>query len=154
MTELLEPTEVTITDQKGNERNYILSKFPAIAGREIVTKYPTTNIPNIGEYQQSEEVMLKLLAFVAVPQSEGPPLRLTTRALVDNHVPDWETLAKLEWKQLEYNTSFFGNGPNSDFFGSIGPKAAAWISKILIPLLQQSSQTAKPASTNSKPDTR
>lgn len=150
---LLEPQEVTITDQKGAERIYILSKFPAIAGREIVTKYPTSNIPNIGEYQQSEEVMLKLLAFVAVPQSDGQPLRLTTRALVDNHVPDWETLAKLEWKQLEYNTSFFGTGPNSDFFASIGPKAAAWISKTLIPLLQQSLQTAKPASTNSKQST-
>ena len=145
---MLEPLDVTITDQKGVERTYILSKFPAIAGREIVTKYPTSNIPKLGEYQQSEEIMLKLMSYVAVPRETGEPLMLSTRALVDNHIPDWETLAKLEWRQLEYNTSFFGTGPNSDFLENIAAKAAVWISKTLTPLLQQSSPTEKPPSEN------
>lgn len=148
----LEPKELTLTDRSGKERTFILSKFPAIAGREIITKYPLSNIPKIGEYQQSEEVMLKLLAFVGVPrEAGGEPLMLTTRALVDNHVGDWETLAKVEWAQLEYNCSFFGNGSSSDFFESLSQKAVTWISQTLTPLLERSSQAAKRASETSKP---
>lgn len=145
---LIEPMEITITTQKGEERSYIISKFPAVAGREIVTKYPVSNTPKLGEYQQSEEVMLKLMQFVAAVGPDGHQTRLTTRELVNNHVPDWETLAKLEWRQLEYNCSFFGNGLNSDFFASISQKAGAWISRTLIPSLLASLQTGKPPSTN------
>jgi len=145
---MIEPKEVTIKTQKGEERAYVLSKFPAVAGREIVTKYPVSNTPKLGEYQQSEEVMLKLMAHVGAVGPDGSVVMLTTRALVDNHIPDWEVLAKLEWHQLEYNCSFFGNGLNSDFFASISQKAAAWISKTLIPSLLASSPTGKPPSTN------
>ena len=145
---MIEPKEITLKTQAGVEKTYILSKFPAIAGREIVTKYPLSNVPKIGEYQQSEEVMLKLMAFVAVLRDGGDPLKLTTRALVENHVPDWETLARLEWAQLEYNCSFFGNGLNSDFFANFSQKAAQWISKTLIPSLVTSWPTEKPPSTN------
>lgn len=145
---MIEPKEITLKTQAGDERTYIISKFPAIAGREIVTKYPVSNAPKIGDYQQSEEVMLKLLTFTAYKPAGSDPIMLTTRALVDNHVPDWETLARLEWSQLEYNCSFFGNGLNSDFFGSISQKAAAWISKTLIPSLVTSLQMGKPPSTN------
>jgi hypothetical protein len=143
---VIEPKEITLKTQSGVEKTYILSKFPAIAGREIVTKYPVSNVPKLGDYQQSEEVMLKLLAFTAVVLPDGKPLALTTRALVDNHVPDWETLARLEWSQLEYNVSFFGNGLSSDFFESFSQKAAAWISETLIPSLATSLRTAKPPS--------
>lgn len=149
---LLEPKELVLTDRAGKERTFILSKFPAIAGREIVTKYPVSNIPKIGEYQQSEEVMLKLMAFVAVPRDTGGELTLTTRALVDNHVGDWETLAKVEWAMLEYNCSFFGQGSNSDFLESLSKKAVTWITQTLTPLLERSSQAAKQASESSKPN--
>jgi hypothetical protein len=145
---MIEPKEITLKTAAGAEKSYIISKFPAIAGREIVTKYPVSNVPKIGDYQQSEEVMLKLLAFTAVVQPDGSPLALSTRALVDNHVPDWETLARLEWAQLEYNVSFFGNGLNSDFFESISLKAVQWISETLIPLLGASLPTGKPPSTS------
>ena len=145
---MIEPKEVYLKTQRGDERTYIISKFPAIAGREIVSKYPLSNVPKIGEYQQSEEVMLKLMAFVGVPRDGGEPLMLTTRALVDNHVPDWETLTRLEWSQLEYNTSFFGEGLNSDFFANFSHKAAQWISKTLMPLLATSSAAGKPPSKN------
>lgn len=145
---MIEPKELTLTTQAGVSKTFLLSKFPAVAGREIVTKYPVSNVPKIGDYQQSEEVMLKLMAFVAVQPAEGAPILLTTRALVDNHVGDWETLAKLEWAQLEYNVSFFGNGLNSDFFENFSQKAVKWISQTLIPSLAASLQTVKPPSTN------
>lgn len=148
---LLEPKEITRKDSSGKERTYIISKFPAVAGREIVTKYPVSNIPKLGEYQQSEEIMLKAMAFVAVPTAEGGQIQLTTRALVDNHIPDWEMLAYVEWALLEYNCSFFGDGRLSTFLESIGPKAEAWISQTLIPLLVRSLPASKPPSKSSKP---
>lgn len=151
---MLEPKEITLKDQSGNERTYMISKFPAIAGREIVTKYPVSNVPKLGEYQVSEEIMVKAMSFVAAVGADGHETRLTTRALIDNHVPDWETLARLEWAVLEYNVSFFGNGLNSAFFESISQKAVAWISSTLMPLLEQSSRTEKPASKSSKPHSR
>jgi hypothetical protein len=143
---MIEPKEITLKTQAGEEKTYVISKFPAIQGREIVTKYPVSNVPKLGDYKQSEEVMLKLLAFTAVVTSEGAHLPLTTRALVDNHVPDWETLARLEWSQLEYNISFFGNGLNSGSFESFSQKAVQWISQTLIPSLATSLQTEKPRS--------
>lgn len=148
---MLEPQDVTLKGRDGVERTYIISKFPALAGREIVTKYPISNIPKLGEYKQSEEVLLKLMAHVAVRTDTGE-LRLTTRALVDNHVPDWETLAKIEWATLEYNCSFFGEGLNSAFLESISQKAVKWITQTLTPLLERSLQTEKPHSESSKPN--
>lgn len=145
---MLEPKPITLPTQKGETKNYVLTKFPAVAGREIVAKYPLSNVPKLGDYNVSEEVMLKLMAHVYVDLGEGRTLALNTRALVDNHVPDWEVLARLEWAMLEYNCSFFGNGLNSDFFANIRAKAPAWISQILTALSAQSSPAAKQPSTN------
>lgn len=145
---MIEPKELSLTDQSGRVRNFKISKFPAVAGREIVTKYPVSNIPKIGEYQVSEEIMLKAMAYVVVVTADSPEIPLTTRALVDNHVGDWETLAKLEWAILEYNVSFFGSGLNSASFESISRKAVQWITQTLTDLLAASSQTGKPRSPN------
>lgn len=148
----LEPKELQLTDASGTVRTFIISKFPATAGRRIVTKYPVSNIPKVGEYQQSEEVMLDLMSFVGVPREGAEPLMLSSRALVDNHVGDWETLAKVEWAMLEYNCSFFKKGLSSAFSESISQKAVTWISQTLIPLLVQSLEAGKQASKNSKPN--
>jgi hypothetical protein len=150
--ELLEPKPVTVETHKG-PRDYVLSKFPAIAGREIVAKYPVSNLPKLGEYDVSEATMLKLMSFVAVPQDGREPLRLTTRALVDNHVPDWETLARLEAGMMEYNVSFFQNGKSFDFLASFAETLKAWITGTLTDLLAASSTQAKPRSTNSEQST-
>ena len=140
---LLQPKEVMIKCADGTEKAFVLSKFPAIAGREIVAKYPLSGMPKLGDYAVNEETMLKLMAYVGVPQANGEPLKLTTRALVDNHVPDWEALAKLEIAMMEYNVSFFGNGRASSFFEGIAQKLPTLITKILTDSLQQLSQKSK-----------
>jgi hypothetical protein len=139
MAELLEPQEIAVPLPDGTTKQYVISKFPAIAGREIVCKYPLSGMPKLGDYAVNEETMLKLMAYVAVPTDNGP-LRLNTRALVDNHIASWETLAKLEVAMLEYNCSFFGNGRASTFLDGIAQKAQVSISKILMGLLAQLSQ--------------
>lgn len=140
---MIEPKEATIETQRGESRVYILSKFPAVQGREIIAKYPLSAVPKLGDYAVNEETMLKLMAFVAVPQGDRPPLQLTTRGLVDNHVPDWETLARIEVAMLEYNISFFANGKGSTFLEAIAQKAQAFLSRTLTDLSAQLSQPTK-----------
>lgn len=144
MIEMIEPKQIEV-----NGRTYIISKVPAVEGREILAKYPLSNIPKIGEYDQSEAVMLKLMAYVQT--GEGIPL--TTRALVNNHVPDAHTLVMIEKEMLEYNFSFFVRALSSGFFGSFSQKVEQWTSKTLTPLLEQLSQAAAQASMSSKRDT-
>lgn len=152
MADLLQPKEFRVKDQAGTERVYTLSKFPAIQGREIVAKYPLSAMPKLGDYEVNEETMLKLMAFVTV-DAGGQPLRLSTRALIDNHVPDWETLARIEIAMMEYNVSFFGNGQGSGFLDAIVKKAQALITSTLMDLSAQSSQKKPRRSTNSEPST-
>lgn len=143
--DLIEPKETQIKRQDGSVATFLIGKYPAIAGREIVTQYPVNNIPKLAEYQASEDVMLKLMQFVAIvpPGEDAQPIRLTTRALVDNHARDWETLARLEWQSLEYNCSFFANGSPSDIFQEWSQKAIRSIVQTLTDSLRPSSPAAK-----------
>lgn len=149
---MLEPIEKEISLPDGGTKTYILSKFPAIAGREIVTQYPTTGAPKIGDYKTNEALMLKLMAFVAVPTENGQ-LQLTTKELVNNHVPDFETLLKLEWAMMEYNCSFFRNGAALGFLGGLTGKLKQSITQTLTDLLRLSSVKDAPASENSEKPT-
>lgn len=143
MAALLEAKEYVIVLPSGEEKTYILSKFPAIAGREIIAKYPLSAMPKLGDYSVSEETMLKLMSYVAVPMPEGDPFRLTIRAAVDNHVPDWETLAKIEMAMMEYNCSFFRDGRISDTLEKFVQKVLRLISQTLTASSDQSSQMTK-----------
>jgi len=145
---LLEPKEHPIDLPGGGSKTYIVSKFPAVAGREIVTQYPVSSMPKVGDYQVNEALMLKLMCYVAVPMPTGDPLPLNSRTLVDNHVPDFETLMKLEWAVLSYNCSFLGNGAAVGFLESLAAKAQALIVKTLTDFSQPSSAKSKRRSTN------
>ena len=150
MSLLLEPKEIVIKTMAGVERTYVLSKFPAIAGREIVSQYPISAVPKLGDYKTNEALMLKIMSFVAVPADNGE-LRLSTAALVDNHVPDYETLMKIEFHMMDYNTSFFSSGKVSTFLSHVEGKAAAWISKTLTDLLERSFPKGELRSKSSEP---
>jgi hypothetical protein len=140
---MLEPKPIEIEG-----KTFLLSKFPAIQGREIVAKYPLSAMPKLGDYAVNEETMLKLMAFVGVPRDSGEPLMLTTRGLVDNHCKSWEVLAQLEMAMMEYNVSFFGNGKGSTFLEAITQKAQQFLIKTLTDLSPPSSQKSKPRSTS------
>ena len=135
MANLLEPKEVEIELPDGSMKTYIFSKFPAIAGREIVTQYPLSAMPKMGDYEVNEKIMLKLMCYVAVRLDSGIEQQLTSKALVDNHIRSWETLGKIEVGMIEYNCSFFGNGRASSFLTNIVQTALPMISKMLTGLL-------------------
>jgi len=142
MIHLLEPKDIEI-----DGKVFILSKFPAVAGREIIAKYPTSMVPKIGDYKVSEETMLKLMSYVGVSIGDSV-IPLTTIALVNNHTGNWETLAKLEIAMMEYNCSFFRDGRISNLLNDTAQKTPVWISKILTALSAQSSPTEKPPLTS------
>lgn len=139
---MIEPKIVNI-----DGKEFILSKFPAVAGREIIAKYPLSGMPKLGDYQVNEETMLKLMSYVGVQMGDAP-LMLSTRGLVDNHTGGWETLAKIEIAMMEYNCSFFQNGRISTFFDDIAQKLPQWISKMLTALSEQSLPKEKQPSMN------
>jgi len=144
---MLYPKDLELKTAAGVEKTFVLTKFPATVGREIVAKYPTANLPKLGDYGVSEATMLRLMAHVGVRlDGRDEPQMLNTRALVDNHAEDWETLARLEWAMLEYNCSFFANGLNSDTLTGLVEKARPWISQMWTALSAQSSPAAKPPS--------
>jgi hypothetical protein len=146
---LLEPKEVDIELQSGTIKKFIISKFPTIAGREIIAKYPLSSVPKLGDYQVNQETMLKLMEFVAVPIEGAEPLRLTTPELIDNHVPDWEALVKIEMQMLEYNCSFFKNGVIQGFIQIFLDKMAPLLSQILTTSVQALSNLEKQPGSNS-----
>jgi len=144
---MLYPKPLELRTAAGDEKTFVLHKFPATVGREIVAKYPVANLPKLGDYGVSEATMLKLMAYVGVQVAgRDEPLMLTTKALVDNHAADWETLARLEWAMLEYNCSFFENGLNAASLAPLMEKAKPWLSQMLTALSEQSSPADKQAS--------
>ena len=141
---MLQTKDITLKGQDGVERTYVLSKFPAVAGREIITQYPLTAMPKIGDYATNQALMLKVMAFVGVRlEGRDEPQPLASRALVDNHVPDWELLARLEWAMMEYNVSFFSKGLSSISWADIVAKVQPLISQMLTGLSAQSSEAGK-----------
>jgi hypothetical protein len=119
---LIKPKIVIIVDGDGVEKEFIISRLPATVGREICTQYPTSNIPKLGSYALSEELMLKLMTYVGIPKESGstePLLMLKSKALVDNHAADFEQLMRLEAAMMEYNVSFFRGGKGSTFLSGL-----------------------------------
>ena len=129
---MLEPMEKEI-----GGKTYTLHKFPAVAGREIITQYPITAAPKVGDYKTNEALMPKLMSYVSVPGPTAAPLFLKTQELVDNHVANFEDLMKIEWAMMEYNSSFFGQGKVFDFLGLAQGKLGAFLTQMLTDFSQQ-----------------
>ena len=140
---LIEPKEITIKYEE-EEYKFNISKLPATVGREIITQYPVANIPKIGEYKVSEEIMLKLLSYTEriYPDKEQPQ-PLTNKTLIDNHIPNWEVLCRLEFEMINYNCSFFKNGKGLDSLMKLIALAQPKIIETLTGLSEQLSQAKK-----------
>jgi len=139
---MIEPIEKVLTLANGESKTFIISKFNAIDGREIITQYPLSAMPKLGDYKTNKELMFKIMKFVAVHTGDVQQT-LSTPELVNNHVPDWETLLKLEKEVIEYNCSFFTNGKASAFLDELTEKLPALITSMLTGLLEQYSPNDK-----------
>lgn len=148
MADLIKPQNITIKDRDGGEHPFVISRLPATVGREILAKYPVANVPKLGDYGTSTEAMLLMMRYVGIERDDGSVLRLTTQALIDNHVPDGEALIRLELEMLKYNTSFFGLAGNSDFVGSLLQKYLPLVIKTVTDSLPPSLLNTSPPSQN------
>lgn len=145
---LLEPKEVEIDGKK-----FVLSKFPAFDGREIILHYAKAHILNMNDVQKQEDIVIKLMNFVAIKLEDGRQVRLSTKALINNHLPGWETLAKIEAEMMTYNCSFFQNGEGWNFLKRLETFAQNKITEMLMALSQKLSIATKQHSGNSNTDT-
>lgn len=145
---MLKPIKIKITDIDNIEREYTISRIPAIEAREIITQYPTSAAPKIGNYKLNEELMFKLLSYVEVELTPGVFQALNSRALIDNHVPDYETLMKLEKEMVVYNSRFLSQGGISNFLSVITQIMKVLTTKTSMDLSEQSSVKEKQPTTN------
>lgn len=150
---MLKPVDYTVEDMDGVSHTYTLTRIPATYAREIVANYPTSALPKIGDYEVNEKMMLKLMSYVYAHTANGGQQQLTSRALIDNHIPDWETLAKVEMAMVQHNTSFFSNGKSLAFLENLTQKAQAFVTQILTASSAPSSKTDEQPHTNSERST-
>ena len=102
--------EIDITNEDGSISKYVIYKFPPIVGRRVALGYPLTAFPRKYEdYSHNEKVMLELMCYVGVKINDQI-VRLTTEAMINNHVKGWFSLTSIEWATLKYNCSFLEDG--------------------------------------------
>lgn len=148
MADLIKPKTVTIKDLDGDELTFRIGRFPSTEGREIITQYPISGMPKLGDYRINAELSRKMMTYIEAVPSQGEPIRLTTQALVDNHTHDGETLLRLEWEAMGHNTSFFGRGKTLSFLSGFRESLTPFLMKMLTGLSEALSQAAKQRSTN------
>lgn len=136
MADLLKPKDFSVLDHEGKEHFYILSKIPAVEGREILCQYPLTALPKVGDYKANEEVMLKLMSFVGV-KAGNTVVRLTSPTLINNHVPDAVVNMAIEREMFQYNFGFFLEERALTFFERLIQMVDSKISSMLIPSSQR-----------------
>lgn len=154
--QLLHPKELTVKTQMHGDITVTMHKFDCISGREIYAKYPTSNLPKLGEYGVSEAVMLTLMQFVTVPvkhENTVVNVQLKTMAQVMQHIPDWEALNEIERGMLAYNFSFFENGKGWTSLTDLVAKFGKWASKISTASLGQFFQVVEQHLKNSAQST-
>lgn len=107
---------VEVKDSKGNvieSKDFYISKFPAVLGREIMMRY-SVSLANINDdYEKNEEVFRKIMKFARVELPDGRRVALDSETLINNHIPSGEMATALEQAILAYNFSFFRDGEPS-----------------------------------------
>lgn len=146
---LLEPKRIEV-----NGCVFIISKMPCTVAQEVICKLPAGFIPMLGNFSQSEEMAFKMLSYCERVYTDGRlSVRLMTKELIDNHVPDFDTLIKLERECFELNYDFFAQGKLLDFLNKGLCHVESKLSGILTDLLDKLLQAGVPLTGNSNTDT-
>ena len=136
-------------ETEDGEKTYILHKIPYLSGaREVCTQFIPTGMPKVGDYKRNEELAQIIFSHVDVVTETGAPLRLSTKDLVNNHVPDFQTGVKIEKEMLEFNFGFFDTGKIYALLKDSAMKHQAKILPILTEFLGQLSVKEKQPSKN------
>ena len=147
---LLQPKTIEINGYK-----FIISKMPCTVAQEVLCQLPTGFIPVVSQFAKSEEQLFKMLSYCERVYTDGRAnVPLISKTIIDNHVPDFNTLTKLEWQALQYNYDFFANGKFLNFLNEGISLAELKTSAILTGLLDKLLQAGVQLFTNSEQSTR
>jgi hypothetical protein len=141
---LLEPKVVEINGYK-----FVISKMPCTVAQEVIFKLPTGLVPLLSNFSQAEDMAFKMLSYCERVYGDGRPnVALISKELIDNHVPNFDTLVKLETECINYNYDFFADGKLLDFLNKGVCLVESKTSGILTDLLDKLLQAGVPPSTN------
>ena len=136
-----------------NGCKFIISKMPCTVAQEVIVQLPAGFIPIINNFSKSQEMAFKMLSYCERVYDDRANVPLISKELIDNHVPDFNTLIKLETACINHNYDFFENGAVWNFLTKGLCRAESSLSKILMDSLDKLLQAEKQHSTNSKQST-
>lgn len=139
---MIKPKTITVVDIDGDEKQYIITRFPATVGMEILYRLPSSGIPKIGDFAELKEVRDDIFKYVYAVTENGE-ISLSTNALIDNHITDGETAYKVMGAMLSYNYQTVGKLTSGGFFDSISGKLLDTARSLLRELSLQSSAKNK-----------
>lgn len=143
---LLKPKQIEINGNK-----FIISKMPCTVAQEVIMKLPTGFIPMLSNFEVSQDMAFKMLSYCERVYDGGQAnVPLISKEIIDNHVPDFNTLIQLEAECINYNYDFFANGKAWIFLNKGVCLAESKVSGILTDLLDRLLQAGGQPSTNSK----
>ena len=135
---LLAPKEVTI-----NGCRFLISRMPCMTAQEVIVRIPAGILPLINQYTISEEMVVKMLSCCQRMYDDKPNVPLISKEIINNHVPDFDTLLQLENECLKYNYDFFNQGKVLTFLAKALSHAESRLSGILTDLLDRLLQAEK-----------
>lgn len=139
---MIKPQEIQIKDMDGVEKTFIITRFPATVGMEILYRLPTSGMPKIGDFEVLKSVRDDVFKYVYI-KTDGGDIALNTHALIDNHVADAETAYKIMGAMLSYNFDSIKKLTSSVSLDSISAKILSTAQTLLKGLSQQSSGKSK-----------
>lgn len=159
MSDLIKPKTIKLRDLDGDEHEFIVSRYPATVATEILVRFGSS-LPKTSSAEELMEFADLAFAYVA-KEIDGVPVRLTTRALRDNHIPaGYDPMLRLIVELTQHNTNFLSGAGNRGLKGyllDLIQDLAPQITKTLAQFSQQSSandtqhsQSSKPRSTSKK----
>jgi len=141
---LIQPKSVEINGYK-----FVISKMPCTVAQEVIIKLPTGLVPLLSDFSQAEDMAFKMLSYCERVYSDGRPnVGLISKEIIDNHVPDFDTLVKLETECINYNYDFFSDGKLLAFLNKGVCLVESKASGILTDLLDKLLQAGAPRSGN------
>ena len=129
---LLKPKEVDIKGCK-----FIISQMPCTVAQEVAFKLPPGLIPIMGNFTQAEDMYVKMLSFCERVYDDGRHVKLISKDIIDNNLPDFETLLLLEREVIEYNFGFFDTEKLLTLLNGLLSRVESKVSGILTDLLDK-----------------
>jgi len=139
---MIKPQEIKVVDMDGEEKTFVITRFPATVGMEILYKLPTSGMPKIGDFEVLKGVRDDVFKYVYVKVGDTE-IPLNTSALINQHLTDGETAYKVMGAMLSYNFESIKKLTSSVSLDSISEKILSTVRNLFQEFYKQSSQKTK-----------